>query len=181
MRALGGHDHHYPQFSSYVFTDISTGFFEKAQTKFQAWGSLITYKALNIEDDLKMQGFDEEEAYDIIVAANVLHATHNMDHTMGQVGRLLKTGGKLILVEGNAEGHHIHGEFVFGLVPGWWMGKQYKFSAPIELILLQVLRKDEIIPRFFREHSGHLYWSVPDTQGLTSVSEILWTRRCGRH
>ena len=124
LRALGGHDHYYPQFSSYVFTDISTGFFEKAEAKFQAWGSLITYKALNIEEDLKMQGFDEEEGYDIVVAANVLHATHIMDHTMAQVNRLLKPGGKLILVEGSAESLQIHGEFVFGLVPGWWMGEQ---------------------------------------------------------
>ena len=124
MKALGGHDHHYPQFSSYVFTDISTGFFEKAQTKFKAWGSLITYKALNIEEDLAVQGFDEKECYDIVVAANVLHATHNMNHTMSQVGSLLKPGGKLILVEGSGESRQIHGEFVFGLVPGWWMGKQ---------------------------------------------------------
>ena len=175
MRALGGYDHQYPQFSSYVFTDISTGFFEKAQTKFHAWGSLITYKALNIEDDLKMQGFDEEEAFDMIVAANVLHATHSMNHTMSQVSRLLKPGGKLILVEGSGESRGIQGEFVFGLVPGWWMGKQKKIPAPIVLILLQVLRKDERIPRFFRKHNGALYWKVLDTQGLTSVSEIVLT------
>ena len=71
-----------------------------------------------------MQGFDEEEGYDVVVAANVLHATHSMDHTMGQVSQLLKPGGKLILVEGSGESRLIHGEFVFGLVPGWWMGKQ---------------------------------------------------------
>lgn len=123
MKALGGSDNNYPQFSSYVFTDISTGFFEKAQTKFEAWGNLISYKALNIEEDLKAQGFNESENYDIIVAANVLHATHNMDHTMSQVNRLLKPDGKLVLVEATA-GRQISGKLVFGLLPGWWMGKQ---------------------------------------------------------
>ena len=70
-----------------------------------------------------MQGFDESEGYDIIVAANVLHATHNMHHTMSQVNRLLKTNGKLILVEAFA-GRRIYGELIFGLLPGWWMGKR---------------------------------------------------------
>ena len=121
LKALGGYDNEYPRFSSYAFTDISTGFFETAQTKFKAWGSLISYKSLNIEEDLKAQGFDETGEYDIIVAANVLHATHNMRHTMSQVNKMLKPGGKLILVEATA-GHQISGELVFGLLPGWWMG-----------------------------------------------------------
>ena len=122
LKALGGYENAYRRFSSYVFTDISTGFFEKAQTKFKAWGNLITYKSLNIEEDLKAQGFVENEGYDIIVAANVLHATHNMDHTMSQVHRLLKPGGKLVLVEATP-GRQLSGELVFGLLPGWWLGK----------------------------------------------------------
>lgn len=123
MKALGGYSDSYPQFSSYVFTDISTGFFEKAQEKFNAWGSLVSYRSLNIEENLKAQGFDESEGYDIIVAANVLHATQNMDHTMTQVHKLLKPDGKLILVEATANSR-ILGGFCFGLLPGWWMGKQ---------------------------------------------------------
>ena len=118
---LGGHGGNYPQFSSYVFTDISTGFFEKAQTRFKAWGKLISYRPLNIEEDLKAQGLDEYETYDIIVAANVLHATSSMDHTMRQVNKLLKPGGKLILVEA-APRCRVSSGFVFGLLPGWWLG-----------------------------------------------------------
>ena len=122
MNALGGYDGNYPRFSSYVFTDISTGFFEKAQTKFKVWGDLISFKSLNIEKDLKEQGFDENEGYDIIAAANVLHATSCMEHTMRQVNKLLKPGGKLILIEA-APGRRISLEMVFGLLPGWWLGK----------------------------------------------------------
>ena len=123
LNALGGRDDQYPRFSSYVFSDISAGFFEKAQTKFKAWGDLISYKSLNIEKDLKAQGFDENEGYDIIAAANVLHATSNMEHTMAQVHKLLKPGGKLVLVEATICSR-ISLEFVFGLLPGWWMGEQ---------------------------------------------------------
>lgn len=91
--------------------------------KFSAWGGLISYKTLNIEEDLKAQGFDQNDYYDIIVAANVLHATHNMDHTMTQVNRLLKPGGKLLLVEATSS-HQLLVGSIFGLLPGWWMGKQ---------------------------------------------------------
>lgn len=122
LKALGGYDDKYPQFSSYVFTDISTGFFEKARTKFKAWGSLISYKSLNIEEDLKAQDFHESGGYDIVVAANVLHATHKMDHTMSQVNKLLKPDGKLVLIEGMG-GCRFYGELVFGTLPGWWLGK----------------------------------------------------------
>ena len=122
LNALGGHDNDYPQFLSYTFTDVSAGFFENAQTKFEAWGSFVSYKPLNIEGDLEAQGFDNKETFDIIVAANVLHATHSMGHTMNQVNRLLKPGGKVILIEATAR-HHISGDFIFGLLPEWWMGK----------------------------------------------------------
>ncbi len=82
----------------------------------------MSYKSLNIEEDLKAQGFDENEGYDIIAAANVLHATTNMEQTMRQVNRLLKPGGKLILVEATTSSR-VSLEFVFGLLPGWWLGK----------------------------------------------------------
>ena len=89
-----------------------------------AWGSLVSYKSLNIEEDLKAQGFDGDQGYDIVIAANVLHATHRMHHTMSQVNTLLKPNGKLILVEAS-EGRLISGELIFGLLPGWWMGKRH--------------------------------------------------------
>lgn len=123
LKVLGGYDKNYSQFSSYVFTDISSGFFEKARLKFDAWGSLISYKTLNIEEDLKAQGFDEDDKYDIIVAANVLHATHAMNHTMSQVNKLLETGGRLLLVEITSS-RQLLSPFSFGTLPGWWMGEQ---------------------------------------------------------
>ena len=150
---LGGYDDNYPQFSSYVFTDISTGFFEKAQTKFKAWGDLISYKSLNIEEDLKAQGFDENEGYDIIVAANVLHATSNMDHTMNQVYKLLNPGGKVVLVEGTTR-RRISLELIFGLLPGWWLGKQKIIGLLKMLTSSQALMKGEQIAPFYLKSNG---------------------------
>jgi 2-polyprenyl-3-methyl-5-hydroxy-6-metoxy-1,4-benzoquinol methylase len=87
-----------PRFLSYDVTDITTGFFDKLQQKTAAWGDLVSYKKLDIEKDVGDQGFGTEH-YDLIIAANVLHATTNMNHTMANVRRLLKLGGTLLLIE----------------------------------------------------------------------------------
>ena len=87
-----------PRFLSYDVTDITTGFFEKVKQKTAAWGDLVSYKKLDIEKDPAEQGF-ETEYYDLVIAANVLHATKNMSRTMANVRKLLKPGGSLLLVE----------------------------------------------------------------------------------
>ncbi|KAL9102129.1 MAG: hypothetical protein Q9163_002690 [Psora crenata] len=106
--------------SSYHFTDLSAGFFEKARQKFSAWENFLEFKTLNIENDTQAQGFDDGD-YDLIVAANVLHATTKMENTMRNVHKLLKPGGKLVLVE-VTNLSHLAVSMVFGLLPGWWMG-----------------------------------------------------------
>jgi SAM-dependent methyltransferase len=86
------------RFLSYDVTDITSGFFDKVQRKAEAWGNLVRYKKLDIEKDPEDQGFEIEQ-YDLIISANVLHATTNMRRTMTNVRRLLKPGGCLLLVE----------------------------------------------------------------------------------
>lgn len=54
----------------YHFTDISAGFFEKAQVRFSRWSDHLQFKTLNIEGDPVEQGF-ELGWYDLIVASNV--------------------------------------------------------------------------------------------------------------
>ena len=123
LKALGGEKGGHFRCSSYHFTDISAGFFEKARRNFSAWESFLQYKTLNIEDDPQAQGF-ESEGFDLIVAANVLHATASMESTMQNVNSLLKPGGKLILVEvTNTARLSSAMVLTFGLLPGWWRGK----------------------------------------------------------
>lgn len=106
----------YLTFSNYTFTDISSGFFENARVKLAKWSQRITYQKLDITIDPEEQGFTPE-SFDIIIAANVLHATKNMTVTMANVRKLLTPGGKLFLLEGNR-----HPPFLlpFFLLPGWW-------------------------------------------------------------
>ncbi|KAL6789095.1 fatty acid synthase S-acetyltransferase [Trichoderma sp. SZMC 28012] len=106
----------------YMYTDISGGFFDKAKEKFQDWIDIMTYKTLNIEVDPVEQGF-ELNKYDVIVASHVLHATARLDVTLENTKKLLKPGGKLILVEITNQ-DLLRTPFLFGLLPGWWLSKE---------------------------------------------------------
>ncbi|KAI3320950.1 type I polyketide synthase [Xylariaceae sp. AK1471] len=118
----------------YTYTDISAGFFEAAKDKFAAWSTMMDYKKLDIEIDPLEQGF-MANTYDIIVAASCLHATKNLHRTMSHVRKLLKPGGKLLLVEVTAD--RLAGQLIFGTLPGWWLGeepeRQMSPNAPLEM------------------------------------------------
>ncbi|KFY28180.1 hypothetical protein V491_00592, partial [Pseudogymnoascus sp. VKM F-3775] len=105
---------------TYTFTDVSSGFFEKAQEKFKAHKNILEYRTLNVEKDVSGQGF-ELKSYDFIVAGNVIHATADIKKSLTNLQRLLKPGGKLILHEGIRQDYLWSG-ISFGQLPGWWLG-----------------------------------------------------------
>lgn len=115
LKALSDPKNGVPRFSHYTFTDISAGFFEKAREHLNYLGDLVEYKTLNIEHDPGSQGFTLE-SYDLVIAANVLHATTRLDETMQNVRKLLKTGGRLLFVEGTAL--NCVSTLAFGTLPG---------------------------------------------------------------
>ncbi|MBW4594596.1 MAG: SDR family NAD(P)-dependent oxidoreductase [Brasilonema angustatum HA4187-MV1] len=100
----------------YVFTDISPLFTAKAKEKFSDY-NFIRYQVLDLEADLKFQGFSTQK-YDIVLAANVFHATRDLKHSLNQARQLLSPGGMLILLEGTAPRRWI--DLIFGLTTGWW-------------------------------------------------------------
>ncbi|OWY54922.1 polyketide synthase [Alternaria alternata] len=106
-------------YTSYEYTDISSAFFEKASHKFDKHASKMVFKVLDIEKDVVDQGF-ENGAYDVVIAANVLHATRTLSGTMGHIRSLLKPGGYLIFME--VTGDQLRLLFLFGALPGWWLG-----------------------------------------------------------
>jgi len=108
-----------PRFTEYVYTDISSGFFEAAREKFKEWSHLIQYRKLDIEAEPSQQGFDIG-AYDLVIAHNVLHATTEIKRTLKHVRSLLKPGGRLLLSE--ITGEKLSIGLVWGTLPGWWAG-----------------------------------------------------------
>lgn len=114
-----------PRYSEYMFTDISPYFFQTAQERFKSFDR-VQYRVLDIEhrdfssQDIVVQG---EGSYDVVVAANVLHATKDLQTTLTNVRRLLKPCGKLILVEMTTP-RNMETGFIWGALPGWWLGTE---------------------------------------------------------
>lgn len=108
-------------FDSYHFTDISTGFFEAAQSDFEQHAEKMTFKALDIEKDVTTQGY-QANSFDLVIASFVLHATTSLETTLHNVRALLKPGGYLLLLE-MTDNDPIRPGFTFGSLPGWWAGE----------------------------------------------------------
>ncbi len=102
--------------TSYTFTDISTAFTRQSAEKFADY-PFIDYRRLDIEQDPATQGFDGAQ-YDLIIAANVLHATRNLPQTLLHTRQLLAPNGQLFLIEGTARMRWV--DLVFGMTEGWW-------------------------------------------------------------
>jgi cation diffusion facilitator CzcD-associated flavoprotein CzcO/SAM-dependent methyltransferase len=108
-----------PFCSEYVFTDISPGFFKTCRTTLKKWEHLLTFKTLNVENNPVKQGF-EAHGYDLIIAANVVHATKSLNKSLGTIHTLLKPGGVLALVELTRLTPYFN--MAFGPLSGWWLG-----------------------------------------------------------
>ncbi|KID61511.1 Highly reducing polyketide synthase aurA [Metarhizium brunneum] len=109
-------------FHSYTFTDISAGFFEDAEATFTEHADKMVYRVLDIEKSPVEQGFDAN-SYDLVIAANVLHATKFLQPTMTNVRTLLKPGGHLIALEITNE-NILQDAMFFCAFEGWWLGKK---------------------------------------------------------
>ncbi|MFE8599878.1 SDR family NAD(P)-dependent oxidoreductase [Archangium violaceum] len=101
----------------YTFTDVGPVFLAKARERFAEY-DFVEYSVLDIENDPCAQGFTAGD-FDVVIAANVLHATRDLDATLTGVRRLLAPGGMLFLIEGSEPIAWI--DLSFGLTAGWWL------------------------------------------------------------
>ncbi|KAH8201465.1 hypothetical protein TruAng_004389 [Truncatella angustata] len=154
---------------SYEFTDISAGFFDKAQAKLSQWSEHITYKKLDISHDPLTQGF-KAESYDVVLASNVLHATSDIVSTLSNVRSLLKPGGKILLMEGV---NRPPPSFLpYALLPGWWLFEDsYRTDGPL---LTKELWNSALLANGFSGLEGHVDDYPGQPEGLFSA---LWSSR----
>ena len=118
----------------YTFTDISAAFFSPAEGRFAGTGAPIEYRRLDIEAEPAAQGFDAH-AYDLVIAANVLHATRDLGETLSHCRDLLAPKGQLVALEGLQ--HRTWQDLTFGLLDGWWRfaddyRTEHAFARPAE-------------------------------------------------
>lgn len=169
LGALSGADASYdPRFSRYDFTDISTSFFEAAKDRFGGLGEFVTFRQLDIEQDPAKQSF-EPGSYDLVVACNVLHATRDINATMRNVRKLLKDGGKLLLVESTEDTAEV--QLIFGTLPGWWLSKWRRCGRLGDDANRRQARKTTASPAPICPWTrGRQCWSTPGSRA--------WTWRC---
>ncbi|NET25422.1 type I polyketide synthase [Okeania sp. SIO1I7] len=148
-----------PQQTEYIFTDIGALFTAKAQEKFRDY-KFIKYQTLDIEVDPKSQGFESNQ-YDVIIAANVLHATTDMKQTLSHVRELLADGGMLVLYEATAKSKWL--DLIFGLLEGWWKFSDY------ELRLDYPLLSREKWHHVLRETGFREVVTMPEVEGMAET------------
>src|ERR1041384_931368 len=102
----------------FCFSDISPSFIRNAQRRFEESYPWVEYRLLNIEEDISRQRF-ERHGFDLIVAANVLHDTRDIEASLQQVRRLLKSGGLLVLDEYTSVKDCLF--FSGALLRGYWL------------------------------------------------------------
>ncbi|KAL8820718.1 MAG: hypothetical protein Q9223_001106 [Gallowayella weberi] len=109
-------------FSSYTYTDISTGFFEEAQDVFAGQAGKMIFKTLDVENDIEDQGY-LKHSYDLVIGSLVLRATRDLRKTLRNARQLLKPGGYLLLQEiTNIDVLRVG--FAMSGLPGWWLGRE---------------------------------------------------------
>jgi len=123
----------------YTFTDIGALFVSKARERFAEY-PFFEARPFDVGADPVAQGISPH-AYDLVLAVNVLHATPDMDITLGHVRRLLAPGGLLVISESTKSSRWC--DLIFGLTREWWCYSDSRAQHP----LLSVAAWSELLPR----------------------------------
>jgi SAM-dependent methyltransferase len=98
----------------YVFTDVSDFFLRGARKRFAEY-PFIAYELLNIDSDVRLQGYSSHQN-DLLISTNCLHATPFMRNTLRNCEQLLSAGGMLVVNELQYTTCHL--QITFGMTDG---------------------------------------------------------------
>jgi polyketide synthase PksL/polyketide synthase PksR len=101
----------------YVYTDVSRSFLLHAEAHYREQAPYLKTALLNIEEPAAGQG-QPTGYYDVVIGANVVHATRNIRRTLNHLKPLLKKNGALLLNEIVVT--NLFTTLTFGLLDGWW-------------------------------------------------------------
>jgi acyl transferase domain-containing protein/acyl carrier protein/enoyl-CoA hydratase/carnithine racemase len=101
----------------YTYTDVSRAFLIHAERSYASSVPFLKTALLDIEKPLEEQGI-ARGTYDLVIAANVLHATADIVSTLARVRETMAPGGVLLLNETSKPTLFTH--VTFGLLDGWW-------------------------------------------------------------
>jgi acyl transferase domain-containing protein/thioesterase domain-containing protein len=102
----------------YVYTDLTTTFLEHGRRLFAERYPFVEFQLLNLENDFAAQGY-AAETFDLIIGANVVHATRRINDTLERLKGLMRRNGVLLLLESVTSVDF--SLMTFGLTSGWWL------------------------------------------------------------
>jgi SAM-dependent methyltransferase len=114
----------------YDYTDISPYFLRMGRKQFSAF-PFVNYRLFDIDKPFLDQGFTAG-SYDIVLAANVLHAGADIHAGLLNAAGLLVSGGEIMLLEQVESVPWL--ELIFGLTEGWWRAKDRDLRPSSALI-----------------------------------------------
>ncbi|TYP78146.1 beta-ketoacyl synthase N-terminal-like domain-containing protein [Paenibacillus methanolicus] len=111
----------------YCYTDMSKAFLAHAKRAYGSENPYLNCRIMNVELPYGEQGL-ECGAYDLVIAANVLHATVNIRRTLRNCKAALKQNGLLLLNE--ITSNTVFAHVTFGLLDGWWLYEDEAIRIP---------------------------------------------------
>ncbi|MCU7925176.1 MAG: SDR family NAD(P)-dependent oxidoreductase [Candidatus Thiodiazotropha sp. (ex Dulcina madagascariensis)] len=102
----------------YCYSDLSQAFLLHGEETYGPGNPFLRYRIFDVESPLAPQGI-QAGSYDIVIAANVLHATKNIRQTLRNAKAALRRNGVILLNELGENSLFAH--LTFGLLEGWWL------------------------------------------------------------
>ncbi len=128
----------------YHYTDLSLALVEYGREHYGGKYNFMQFHRLDIESKLNRQGITAG-SYDIVLAYDVLHATKDINATIRQVKKLLRTNGILVVLEPTKA--QDYSTITFGTLEGWWLYEDEKLRIKNSPLLtaenwLDILRRN---------------------------------------
>jgi acyl transferase domain-containing protein/SAM-dependent methyltransferase len=105
--------------AAYTVSDVSEMFLDHMRARFaggRADTAALSFRRFDMDRDPAGQGF-EDAGFDLIVAANAVHASADLPATLAWLRRLLAPGGALMLIESTTDFAWF--DMTTGLIEGW--------------------------------------------------------------
>ncbi|MGA8164525.1 MAG: SDR family NAD(P)-dependent oxidoreductase, partial [Waddliaceae bacterium] len=141
----------------YCYTDLSKAFLMHAQDHYLAKAPYLTTSIFNVEKPIAQQQIKAND-YDIVIAANVLHATTSIRETLRNTKAVMLNGGILIVNEISDQSLFTH--LTFGLLEGWWLYEDAGLRIPGSPALYpetwqRILAEEGFVSTFFPAKKWH--------------------------
>jgi len=104
--------------AEYCYTDLSRAFLMHAEKNYRPGFPALTTAVFDVSKPIASQSVAADH-YDFAIAANVLHATHDIRETLRNAKATLRNQGVLLLNEVSVWSLFNH--LTFGLLEGWWL------------------------------------------------------------